>query len=123
MRLAEYRQKIRLVAGRAHKVAPLAGPLFALMEFFRPLPLSASKRRPPCYVTTKPDRKNCLFALEDALNPDKKNFWRGLWTDDALVDGMELRRYTSRIDPEDRVGMEPGIRVRIWKLREGEGVK
>ena len=112
-RLENYRTTVRLVLLEqvpGHQT--IQEPILAVMEFFRERP----KKKTGDLVTVRPDAKNLIWALEDALNPRFKlvsrkriKTWPGFWEDDALVTPVGVRRFAKN-------RREVGSRLRVWPL-------
>lgn len=90
--------------------APLSGPLFAKIDFFRPMPKSFSKKKQEqaeariVLPLTKPDVTNYSKAFEDALNGI-------VWEDDATIIQEVISKYYSK---------RPRIEIEVRQIEEGE---
>lgn len=80
-RYRHWADHVRLVVGQSIR-APYHSPVAICAKFLMPLPKSLSdlekRRRLALPHTQKPDLKNLVAGLEDALN-------RVAWTDDAVI--------------------------------------
>ncbi len=121
LKVHEFRENVKLLTKNIYKKDPFTGPVFAFMEFYALRPKSHRKSDPPIMVETRPDAKNYLWAMEDALNPryetikagggrkSKMLVWPGLWRDDSQVTTFPIRRWS------DTPG-EVGIRLSVWSI-------
>lgn len=129
-RLHDYRESVRFWLMQQYRGGTLQGSLFGIAEFYFERPKSRPKRDRSALVTVKPDAKNLMWALEDALNPrhtlvDRKRVktWDGLWEDDARVHLYPLRLYVMAtgenevpILPSPKNEPGPSTRLRLWKI-------
>lgn len=82
----DFKQYVRLVAQNEVPGRLLAGPLILEAKIFRPLPKSFSRKKREAALagelrpTTKPDLKNYIAGIEDALN-------KVLYEDDSQIVG------------------------------------
>lgn len=104
----DYKQYVRLVAVEHKPPKPLEGEIELVIDVYRPIPKSMSKRKRQLALkgkirpTTKPDIDNYVKAIKDALSGI-------IWKDDKQVVSLTVRKWYSdmprvEIDIEE-VGM------------------
>lgn len=92
-----WKSRIAEAARPFRPTKPLTGPLYVHLEFFFARPKSHFLREQirqtaPGYHTSKPDSDNCAKAVLDALTTLR------MWTDDALVADLRVRKLYPNID-------------------------
>jgi Holliday junction resolvase RusA-like endonuclease len=104
----DYKDYIRLAASQEAPETPLEGALLLVVDIYRPIPKSFSKKKTAqaeageIRPTTKPDVDNYIKTIKDAL----KNI---MWRDDSQVVEVVARKWYSQ---------KPRIEVEIQPLEE-----
>jgi Holliday junction resolvase RusA-like endonuclease len=104
----DYKDYIRLAASQEAPETPLEGALLLVVDIYRPIPKSFSKKKTAqaeageIRPTTKPDVDNYIKTIKDAL----KNI---MWRDDSQVVEVVARKWYSQ---------KPRIEVEIQPLEQ-----
>lgn len=108
-RLPDWRRDVRaaLLDDDGQPKARFDGPVHLELEFVRPRPKSAPKRREPT-ADKKPDLSKLLRAVEDAVTS------AGIWRDDAQVVSVNMCKRIAK------VGETPGCHLEIMEAIKKE---